>query len=91
MNKGHAGTNPCSIGRSIVNQKLDYSLYDPTGLYVSDAFIDTSKWVTSTDETVVAILRRSRPTGNEWRMARYRMNDSGCSRSFAGGTIIQII
>lgn len=61
MNKGHAGTKPCAICRNMVNHKFDYSQYDVTDWYVSDASLDKSKWVANTDESVVAILRRNRP------------------------------
>ena len=61
MNKGHAGTKPCAICRNMVNQKFDYSAYDASGWYVSDASLDPSKWVYNTDEIVVKILDRNRP------------------------------
>ena len=61
MNKGHAGTKPCAICRNMVNHKFDYSQYDSTGWYVSDASLDKSTWVANTDADVVAILRRNRP------------------------------
>ena len=73
MNKGHSGTKPCAICRNMVNHKFDYSQYDDTGWYVSDASLDKSKWVSNTDESVVAIIRRNRP---HWeRMDRGEISD----------------
>ena len=73
MNKGHAGTKPCAICRNMVNQKFDYSAYDETGWYVSDASLDKSKWVFNTDASVVSIWQRNRPTWE--RMDRGEISD----------------